>query len=193
MAPEVTVRKTEVAVASRKVDVALQDLRPTFTVGGGFYWQGGTDRLATATLGIEWPARKDRKQLPAITASRHELDAAMADLQDTSAAVRADAARLVAQIHGAEDQIIRYRSGLLPQSSATFDAARSSYLAGRGEFAAVLDEFRRWTDLRVELVRREAVRFSARGQLEVLVNPAEHGTWIHESGEPAIVEKESER
>jgi outer membrane protein TolC len=191
--PEVSMRKSEVGVASRRVDLAREDLRPTYTVGGGFYWQGGTDRVATATLGIEWPTRKARKQLPALSAAQKSLEAAQADLEDAVLAARTDASRLVTEIRRAEVQISRYKTALLPQSSAALDAARSSYLAGRGDFAAVLDEFRRWTDVRVELARREASRFAARGQLDVMVNPAEHGAWTPSVHEHAAVGKEAGR
>ena len=97
--------------------------------------------------------------------------------------MRAEAARLVADVNRADEQIVRYRAGLLPQSSAALDAARASYLGGRGEFASVLDEFRRWTEIRVELARREASRFIAIGQLDILVNPVEHGAWESRSGQ----------
>ncbi|HEX7484948.1 MAG TPA: TolC family protein, partial [Vicinamibacterales bacterium] len=98
---------------------------------------------------------------------------------------------LVVEIRRAEEQIARYRSGLLPQSSAVLDAARASYLGGRGDFASVLDEFRRWIDIRVELARREASRFAARAQLDVLVNPAEHGDWGHGVRQEQTSPKES--
>jgi len=189
-APEVSVRRADVAAAGRRVEMAREELRPSLTVGGSLFWQGGVDRVVSVTLGVEWPWRKDRKQRPLIAASERELEAARFELEDASAGMRAEAARLVADIRRAEDQIRRYRSGLLPQSSAALDAARSSYLAGRGDFASVLDEFRRWTEIRVELVRREASRFAARGQLDVLVNPAEHGTWSHTAGRDGKPPKE---
>lgn len=179
-APEVSVRKAEVEAAGRRVDAARAELKPSFTVGGSFYWQGGVDRVVALSVGVDWPLRKDRRQQALVLASERERDAARRELEDTAAETRAEAARLVAEIHRAEDQITRYRSGLLPQSSAALDAARASYLAGRGDFPSVLDEFRRWTDLRVELARREASRFTAMGQLDVLINPAEHGPWEHE-------------
>jgi hypothetical protein len=67
-------------------------------------------------------------------------------------------------------RLVRYRTGLLPQSSAALDAARAGYLGGRGEFAAALDEFRRWTEIRVDMARREAARFVALGRLHALVS-----------------------
>ncbi len=177
VAAEVLERRAAVEAASQRVDLARADLTPTYSVGGGVDWQGGVDRIVSVTLGVTWPARKSRKQLPAIAASVQDLQAAREDLADMAAEARAEAVRLVAEIRQAEDQITRYRSGLLPQSRAAFDATRVSYLSGRGDFAAVLDEFRQWTDLRTELVRREASRFAAWGRLEVLVNPSSHAEW----------------
>jgi outer membrane protein TolC len=179
LAPDVSLRKAEVTAATRRVEMRREDFGPNWTVGGSFFWQGGVARVVSFTVGVDWPWRKDRNQGALLAASESELRATRLDLADTAAGMRAEAARLAVEIRRAEDQIVRYRSGLLPQSSAALDAARASYLGGRGDFASVLDEFRRWTEIRVELVRREASRFAARAQLDVLVNPADHGDWSH--------------
>jgi outer membrane protein, heavy metal efflux system len=190
VAPEVAVRKADVAAATRRVETARQDLKPVYTVGGAFYWQGNTDFVASVTLGIEWRLHKSRRQEPLIAAAQQELEASRYDMKDEAAGMRADAARLVEEARRADEQIQRYRSGLLPQSSAAFDAARASYLSGRGDFASALDEFRRWTEVRVELARREAGRFATWGELDVLVNPAAHDIWEHSHGQPAEKPKE---
>jgi outer membrane protein, heavy metal efflux system len=190
LAPEVSLRKAEVAAATRRVDVRREEFGPNWTIGGSFFWQGGVARVVSFTVGVDWPWRKDRNQGQLLAASESELRAARLDLEDTAAGMRAEAARLAVEIKRAEDQIVRYRSGLLPQSSAALDAARVSYLGGRGDFASVLDEFRRWTEIRVELVRREASRFAARAQLDVLVSPAEHGDWGHGVTQPSTPSKE---
>jgi outer membrane protein TolC len=169
-APSVSTRKADVVAALRKIEMLKEELHPNWTVGGSVFWQGGVDRVVSFTVGVDLPWRKDRNQQPLIAASERELEAARYELADTSAAMQAEAARLTVEIGRAEDQINRYRSGLLPQSSAALDAARASYLGGRGDFASVLDEFRRWTEIRVELARREASRFAACAQLDILVN-----------------------
>jgi outer membrane protein, heavy metal efflux system len=174
-APEVSVLQADVAAAERRVDLARAELRPNFSVGGSLYWQGGVDRFASVSVGIEWPARKNRKQLPLLAAVEQDLEAARHDLDDTSAGMRAEAARLIAGIERDQEQITQYRTALLPQSAAAFDAVRASYLTGTGDFSSVLDEFRRWTDARVQLASLEAERFALHSQLEVLVNPADHG------------------
>jgi outer membrane protein TolC len=90
-------------------------------------------------------------------------------MQNTAADVRAQIARLAYEWQAAGEQIARYRTAILPQNSAAFDATRSSYLAGRGDFVSVLEEFRRWIEVRIELASREADRYAARTRLEALL------------------------
>ncbi len=170
-APTIALRHAEIEVATRQVAEARQELRPSWSVGGGLYWQGGLDRMATFNVGIELPFWKARKQRPLIAAAERELQAARLDLASTSAEVRAEAARLTADWQTATLQIERYRSAILPQNSAALDATRSGYLVGRGDFVSVLDEFRRWIEVRVGLARREADRYAARVQLDALLAP----------------------
>jgi outer membrane protein, heavy metal efflux system len=170
-AADVSARQADVSAAARRVDVARAELQPNYTVGGGLYWQGGVDRVVSVTFGVEWPARKSRKQLPLLAASERDLEAAKRDLEDAAAGMRAEAARLVADIERDDRQIEQYQSALLPQSAAAFDAVRASYLTGSGDFSSVLDEFRRWTEARVELVGLEAGRFALRSRLAALVSP----------------------
>jgi outer membrane protein TolC len=168
-APAVAVRSQEVNAATRQAESARQELRPTWSVGGGFYWQGGFDRTVSLTVGVELPLRKARKQLPLIAAAEQEAHAAQLDVQDAAAEVRAEARRLVAAWQAAGEQIERYRTAVLPQNSAAFDATRSSYLAGRGDFASILEEFRRWIEVRIDLGSREAQRYAARARLDGLL------------------------
>ncbi len=170
-APAVAVRQSEVDVAGRQVDAARAELSPSWTVGGGIFWQGGLDRMVNFTVGVELPFWKKRKQLPMIAAAESERRAAQFELASTSNEVRAEAASLLTEYQNAAAQIRRYRDGLLPQNSAALDATRASYLGGRGDFASVLDEFRRWIDLRTELAGREADRYSAQARLEALFAP----------------------
>ena len=168
-APGVAAVQADVEVAGREVRAAREELRPAYSIGGGLYWQGGTDRTVALTVGVEWPFRKEQRLLPRVTAAERARQAARLDLADASAEARAEAERLVTEVRRAEEQLERYRLGLVPQSSAAFDAARAGYLGGRGDFSGALDEFRRWTEIRVEVARREATRFIALGRLETLV------------------------
>lgn len=168
-APEVVVRQREIELAGKQVNAAREELRPSWSVGGGLYWQGGLNRTVVFNVGIELPIRKDQRQRPLIAAAEQELRAAQLELQNTTADVRAQIARLVAEWQAAGQQIDRYRTAILPQNSAAFDATRSSYLAGRGDFVSVLEEFRRWIEVRIDLASREADRYTARARLDTLM------------------------
>lgn len=167
-APELAVKRAGIDVAGKRVNEARQELGRAWSVGAGLYWQGGLDRMAVFNVGIELPFWKDRKQKPLIAAAERDLEAVRAEEADTAAAVRAEVTRLLTIAHTAADQIERYRAAIMPQSSAAFDATRSSYLAGRGDFVAVIDEFRRWIDVRVGLAQRETDRYVALVQLGAL-------------------------
>ncbi len=169
-APVVAARSTDFDVASKQVDAAREELRPAWTVGGGLYWQGGWDRMVNFTVGVELPLwNKKRKQLPLIAAAEGEQRAARLELDDATTEVRAEATRLIAEYQNAASQIERYQGALLPLNSAALDATRASYLGGRGDFVSVLDEFRRWIDLRTELAAREADRFVAQARIAALL------------------------
>jgi outer membrane protein TolC len=167
--PEIVERARGVDVASRRVEAARQELHPAWSVGGGLYWQGGLNRTFVFDVGVELPFRKEQKQRPLIAAAEQEVRAAQLELQDTTAAVRADIARLATEWRAAGEQIDRDRTAVLPQNSAAFDATRSSYLTGRGDFVSVLEEFRRWIEVRIDLASREADRYTARARIEALV------------------------
>jgi len=168
-APEVAVRQREVELAGRQLDAARQELRPSWSVGGGLYWQGGLDRTVVLNLGVELPIRKGQRERPLVAAAEQELHSAELQLQAATADVRARVAQLVAEWQAAGEQIERYRTAILPQNSAAFDATRSSYVAGRGDFVSVLEEFRRWIEVRVDLASREAGRYATRARLEALI------------------------
>lgn len=170
-APDVAWRQASIDVAGRKVEAARQELKRSWSIGTGLYWQGGLDRMATFSVGIELPFWKKRKQRPLLAAAELEQAAARRDLEDAAAEARAATARLVTEWETASAQVERYRSAILPQNSAALDATRSSYLAGRGDFVSVLDEFRRWIDVRVGLAQREADRYTARVELDALLEP----------------------
>ena len=176
VAPAVAVRQREAEAAGREVEAARAELKPSWSVGAGVYWQGGTDRMVNLNVGIELPFWKKRKQQPLVEAAEGERRAAALELASTEIEVRSRAASLLAEYRNALQQVERYRDGLLPQNSAALDATRSSYLAGRGDFVSVLDEFRRWIDLRAELAGREADRYTAQARLAALLDPVANAT-----------------
>jgi outer membrane protein TolC len=173
---EVAVRRAGVVAAERRLDAARLDLRPDFSTGAGVGLRGGLDPVVTLRFGVEWPLWRKTKQEPMIRAAEHELGMARAQLRDAEAMTRAEAARLQAEWERAGNQLVRYREALVPQTSAAVDAARFAYLAGRGDFSTVVEDFELWFEARTELARREADRFATWAKLEALVGGAEPGS-----------------
>jgi outer membrane protein TolC len=174
---EVAARRAAVAAAERRVEAAMLDARPDLFGVAGVGVRGQYDPVVTLRLGAELPLWQKERQHPIVRAAALELEMARAELRDAEAAARAEAARLAAEWGRAERQIVRYREAILPQTSAAVDAARASYLAGRGDFGTVVGDFREWLDARTALAVREADRFAVWAELQVLL------------GEPGGVER----
>jgi outer membrane protein, heavy metal efflux system len=158
---EVALRHATVGVAAAELAARRADLRPDLAPAAGLGWRGDQDPVLTLRVGVSLPFWKRDKQLPLIEAAEHELAASQAALADARLAAVAEAAALEAAFTNADDQLRRYRDGILPQSEAAFDAARSSYLNSRSGFGEVLEAFSVWLEARNGLARREADRFTA--------------------------------
>jgi cobalt-zinc-cadmium efflux system outer membrane protein len=168
----VRLARSAVTTAERRLASARLDLKPDLTPAGSFATRGPRGPVLMLTLGVELPFWKREKQEPLIRAAEANLEAARQDQRAAEAEVRAEAAHLASDWSRADRQIVRYREGIVPQSSATFDAARSSYLAGRGDFSSLVEDFNLWLEARVQLARREADRYAAWAGLEALAGGA---------------------
>ena len=150
----VRMARAAVATAERRLASARLDLKPDLTPSAGLATRGPRGPVLMLNVEVDLPFWKREKQEPRIRAAEAE--------------VRAEVARLASERSRAERQIVRYREGIVPQSSATFDAARASYLAGRGDFSNLIEDFNLWLEARVQLARREADRYTAWAGLEAL-------------------------
>jgi outer membrane protein TolC len=157
-----------VRLAEARVELARLELRPNFSAGAGLASRGGLDPVVLLRFGIELPFWRRQKQLPMLRAAELERQAARGELADAEAVARAEAARLRSAWANADQQAERYREGILPLTSAMLDAARASYLTGRGDFSTVIEDFNLWLEARVALARREADRFAARAEFDRL-------------------------
>jgi outer membrane protein TolC len=164
-APELVVARRAVNAAEKRLAVSELELKPNLSALAGLAQRGSLDPVATLRFGVELPLWRRRKQEPMVRAARQELEMASRELADREAMARSEAARIAAAWTQAERQILRFREAILPQTSAALDAARSSYLAGRGDFSTVVEDFNLWLEARVELARREADRFTAWAEL----------------------------
>lgn len=170
--PEVLTASAALATAASRSRVAQTELKPNLSSAAGIGFRGSKDPVVTLRFGFELPIWRRQKQEPMARAAAHEVVMAQSELRSAQAMVRAESARLEAQWTTSERQIVRYKEGILPQSSLALDAARSAYLAGRGDFETVIADFNLWLEARMELARRESDRFIAWAELQRLAQPA---------------------
>ena len=167
---DIAVKKAAVAVAERRVALARTELKPDFKAAVTVGERGEFDPVVTLGLGVELPLWKRRKQLPMLRAAEAELEMARHELREAQAMARSEAARLEAQWQRAERVIHLYEQAIVPQTSSAIDAARAGYLAGRGDFSVVIEDFNLWLDARVELARRQADRYETWVELAALAH-----------------------
>jgi cobalt-zinc-cadmium efflux system outer membrane protein len=169
---QVMVRAAGVTAAEARLHAAKLDARPDFMAGAGIGFRGGLDPVVNFRLGMEIPLWSGSKQRPLTRAARAELEASRQELRGAEAEARSAAASVLADLARTEEQITRYEESLVPQTSLAFDAARSAYLGGRGDFSTVVEDLNLWIEARAGHARREADRFVALARLDALTAPA---------------------
>ncbi len=162
-----------VRVEMQRLEVARLHLKPDFSAGAGIATRGDQEPVVLLRFGVELPLRRKERHHPMVRAAELELEAARKMRADAEASARAQAAQLRADWLNADEQIVRYRDGILPQTSAALDAARIAYLAGRGDFSTMVEDFKLWLEARIALARREAARLIARGEFDRLAGTPE--------------------
>ncbi len=173
---EVVVQRAQVEVAERRLRAAGIERWPDLMAGAGLGMRGDRDPVVTLKLGLDLPLWSGSKQGPLVRAAAQEVVSARASLRQAEAASRSEAARLEAQWLRSSQQLARYSDTLVPQSSLTFDAARANYLAGRGDFSAVIDDLELWLEARSGLAAREAERYTTWAALQTVLGPHEPAT-----------------
>jgi outer membrane protein TolC len=166
--PDLEVARAAVALAERRLAVARLDLKPDFSPSAGLAGRGPLGAVLTLRFGVELPFWKTNKQEPMIRAAEREVEMARQELRDAEAMTAAETARLAARRQQAERQVTLFREAIVPQSSAVLNAARTSYLAARGDFSTVIEDFGLWLEARTQLARREADLYTTWAELQRL-------------------------
>jgi outer membrane protein TolC len=154
--------KAAVRLAEQRLAAARLDLKPNFSAGGGLGARGGLDPVVLLDVGIELPLWRRQKQLPRVKAAELELEAARHSLADTEAMTRAEATHMLTNWRNADAQALRYREGIVPETSAALDAARAAYLGDRGNLLDRHRGLQSWLERASPSPAARADRFVAR-------------------------------
>jgi outer membrane protein, heavy metal efflux system len=167
--PEVELRRRAVIVGQWKLEEAQRESWPDLSAGVEYGWRNGIPPMVTATLGLEIPIWKGRKQDSETRAAAHELEMAREDQRMAESQARGEAARLRSSRDVAARQAERYRLEIVPRSALVLESARSSYVAGTGGgVRAVIAALQMLLDARSGLARRHADLYKAEVALAAL-------------------------
>lgn len=167
----VAVARARLDAARRRLEAARLETRPNFLVGVGAGSTLVPEPVLTVRFGIEVPFWASEKQDPQIEEALLEVRAAEAELREKEALVRSELRSALARFRRAEELILVYREGIVPQTSLALQAALASYRAGTGDFSTVVEDYRRLLEARIALTRLESDRFIAWAALQELVTP----------------------
>lgn len=168
----IAVARAEVDAAKAELEAVRLDAKPDFDVGVGAGTSLAPEPMLALRVGMSLPFWREHKQDRLAAAARHDVRAAEARLRDEELRTRAEIATLATRWRRDGSQVTLYREAILPQAALAMDAARASYLAGRGDFSMVVEDFRLWLDARVQLARREAGRFATWAEVQELTTAA---------------------
>jgi outer membrane protein TolC len=174
--PSVLVARSSVSAVERRIDALNSDGNPDLLLGAGIGFRGDLDPVVSFRLGVELPIWRGSGDRPFAVSARADLEAARQELREAEAVAKSRATALRADWVRADAQVTRYEDAIIPMTSLAFDAARSAYLAGRGDFSTLVEDFGLWIEARTSLARREADRFMTWAEIQALIeSPALFG------------------
>lgn len=129
----------EIAAQTARVERARKEHLPDFDVALDYGQRNGFRDLVTATVSIPLRLQRGAKQDQLVVAARADLAALEADQAARRSAIRADVARLVAELERQRAQLALYKTAIIPQGRAALTSALASYQVARVEFVTLLE------------------------------------------------------
>jgi cobalt-zinc-cadmium efflux system outer membrane protein len=165
---EVATAEARITAARRRAESAEREGSPDLILGAEYGWRDALPPMLTARVGVELPLWQGRKQDAMARAARREQAMAEADQRDVLAMAGAEFAGLQARYDAAERQVLRLRTGILPQATLAAESARAGYVTGTTDASDLIMALRQLAETRAMLAEREADRYTAWATLRVL-------------------------
>ncbi|MDO9170719.1 MAG: TolC family protein [bacterium] len=165
---EVTVAETRAAAAGLRAESARHEGSPDVFLGAEYGWRDALPPMVTARVGVELPLWRSHKQDAEARAAGHEHAMAEAERREALAMAGAEVASLRARFDASERQVVRLRTGILPQATLAAESARAGYATGVAGADELIMALRRLAETGAMLVEREADRYAAWAALRAL-------------------------
>jgi outer membrane protein TolC len=153
--PELRVAHEEVERADAALALAKQDVKPDFSIQGGYLLMPHQTDGWLARVGVTWPnAPWARGKLDAhIKEMAAAVEAAQARERALGSATRLALREAYIAVKAAEQRAALLRTTIIPQSQQTLEVSRLAYQTDRSDFLAMLDNERLLLDAHLEYAR----------------------------------------
>ncbi len=137
--PELRAHGARLEALASRADLAQREHLPDIDVAFTYGQREGRSDMFSAQMAIPIPLQRGRKQAQQLGEARAEVAAAEAERDDRENALRADVARLHAELERDRAQLALSVKAILPQGRAALAAATANYQVGRADFLSLLD------------------------------------------------------
>jgi outer membrane protein, heavy metal efflux system len=153
--PELQRAHVEIARADAEVAAAKQELKPDFTVQGGYLLMPNQTDGWLARVGITWPRAPWSHDRISARVTEHLAASAAAKARERAMqyTVRLAVQEAYVRATSAQARAALLRTTILPQAQQTLDVSRIAYETDRLDFQAVIDNQRTLLDAQLGYVR----------------------------------------
>jgi outer membrane protein TolC len=138
VSPELKGAALAVETSTAAAAVARRDLKPDFSVQGGYMNRGGLDAMWLAGVGITWPFNKKARESAVAEAEiRAKGGSHVAESMQLQLAYRTR--ERYTRAKAIEKLVALYDGGIVPQNQMTVEATLTNYQAGKVPFVSVLE------------------------------------------------------
>lgn len=137
--PEILASQAGVAAARASWSATRRNTRPDLDLGVAYGQRVGSNDMLSLMVGVSLPVFRRSRQYQLRDKARAMAGAAEHDLAAARLQVRSALAVARARAETARRLVALYAGTLVPQASATYEAALAAYRVGRVDFAALLD------------------------------------------------------
>lgn len=138
--PNIQESATTVQRDQTQVELAHKDFRPDFELS---YMYQNTDRkyrdYYMLTFSVNFPRRKPRQA--ALAQAQVDVEEAQQQEDAQTQAVLAEVQKQYVTIKAAEEQLLIYRDGLIPQAQAAIQAGLAAYESNREDFESLFSSY----------------------------------------------------
>ncbi len=138
VSPELKGAALAIETSTAAAAVARRDLKPDFSVQGGYMNRGGLDAMWLAGVGITWPFNKKARESAVAEAEiRAKGGSHVAESMQLQLAYRTR--ERYTRAKAIEKLVALYDGGIVPQNQMTVEATLVNYQSGKVPFVSVLE------------------------------------------------------